>query len=60
MVGIVVAAEGVARIQRTVQGQVKMVLVDKAAQVGGAHELFLLAQRVVQVERDKASWSHDT
>ena len=54
MVGIVVAAEGVARIQRTVQGQVKMVLVDKAAQVSGAHELLLLAQRVVQVERVKA------
>ena len=54
MVGIVVAAEGVARIQCAVLGQVKVVFVDKFAQVGGADELLLLAQCVVQFERVKA------
>ena len=50
VVGVVVAAEGIPRVQRTVLGQVEVILFDKVTQISRAHEVLLLAQGVVQVQ----------
>ena len=54
VVGVVVASEGIPRVQRTVLGQVKVILFDKVTQISRAHEVLLLAQSVVQVQRVQA------
>ena len=50
MVGIVMAAEGIARVQRTALCKVQMIPVDKLAQIGRADKVLLLAQCIVQIQ----------
>ena len=50
MVGIVMAAEGIARVHRTALCKVQMIPVDKLTQIGRADKVLLLAQCIVQIQ----------
>ena len=50
MVGVVVAAEGVARVQTAIQREVEVIVPDELPQVGRAEIIFLCAESVVEVE----------
>ena len=50
MVGIVVAAEGETRIEGVVLVQVQMILFNEASEIGGAHELLLRTEGILEIE----------
>ena len=56
MVGVVVAAEGVTRVQTAIQREVEVIVPDELPQVGRAEMILLCAESVVEVEASMPSW----